>query len=502
MSIHPSRAPLLAALQQDKAPTEIPSEYADYADVFSFDLAMELPENTGINEYAIELVEGKQPPYGPIYSLSPVELETLKTYIETHLKTGFIRPSKSPAGAPILFDKKPDGSLRLCVDYRGLNNLTIKNRYPLPLIGESLDRLGRAKRFTQLDLTSVYHRMRIREGDEWKTAFRTRYGQFKYQVMPFELSNAIASLQEYINKTLAEKLDIFFIVYLDDILIYTEDPGQPHLDAVRWVLGQLRKYGLFANLKKCRFHQDEVRFLGFVVSSKGIKMEEERIEAVKALAESKSVRDIQVFLWFANFYRQFIKDFSKIEAPLTSMLKMTSASPERPQETTGKVRKEATKKTKEETGSEVKGGGITMDRVKLMKGKKSKNSAKAKTLKFVKATSPGTVPEARPFLTPEAKLAFTRLREAFTEAPIPHHFDPERHIRIETDASDYAIGGVLSQLTLDQCLSESDENFSSESSDVGQWHPVAFFSRKIIPAETRYETHDQDLLAIVEIFKT
>ena len=127
---------------------------------------MELPENTGINEHAIELIEDKQPPYGPIYSLGPVELETLKAYIETHLKTGFIRPSKSPAGASILFDKKPDGSLRLCVDYQGLNNLTIKNRYPLPLIGESLDWLGRAKRFTQLDLTSAYHRMRIREGDE------------------------------------------------------------------------------------------------------------------------------------------------------------------------------------------------------------------------------------------------------------------------------------------------------------------------------------------------
>ncbi len=148
LAVHFSQAHQLAALQQDKAPTKIPQEYADYTDVFLFDLAMELPEITGINEHAIELVGGKQPPYGPIYSLSPVELETLKTYIETHLKTRFICPSKSPAGAPVLFDKKPDGSLRLCVDYRGLNNLTIKNRYPLPLIGESLDRLGRAKRFT------------------------------------------------------------------------------------------------------------------------------------------------------------------------------------------------------------------------------------------------------------------------------------------------------------------------------------------------------------------
>ncbi len=164
--IHPFRAAQIATLQWDKASTKIPAEYSDYADVFSSDLAMELPENTGMNEHAIELIERNQLPYGPIYALNPVELETLKAYIETHLKTALIRPSKFPAGAPILFDKKLDGSLRLCVNYRGLNNLTIKNRYPLPLIGEALDRLGRAKRFTQLDLTSAYHQMRIWKGDE------------------------------------------------------------------------------------------------------------------------------------------------------------------------------------------------------------------------------------------------------------------------------------------------------------------------------------------------
>ena len=146
--IHPSRAFLLTALQQDKAPTEIPPKYADYVDVYSSDLVMELPENTGMNEHAIELVEGKQPPYRPIYSLSSVKLETLKTYIKTHLKTGFIRPSKSPTGASILFDKKLNGSLCLCVNYQGLNNLTIKNHYLFPLIGKSLDYLGRAKWFT------------------------------------------------------------------------------------------------------------------------------------------------------------------------------------------------------------------------------------------------------------------------------------------------------------------------------------------------------------------
>ena len=214
-------------------------------------MASELPKYTGINNHAIELVNCQQLPYGSIYSLGPIELETLKAYIETNLANGFIRLSKSPAGAPILFDRKSDGSFRLCVDYRGLNNLTIKNRYPLPLIGESLDRLGRAKRFSQFDFTSAYHQMRIHEEDKWKTVFRTRYGHFRYQVMPFSLTNALASFQGYINKILAEKLDIFVIVYLDDILISTEDDGDEHVIAVRWVLEQLRKFLLYANLKKC-----------------------------------------------------------------------------------------------------------------------------------------------------------------------------------------------------------------------------------------------------------
>ena len=166
LAIHLSQAPLLAALQQDKAPIKIPSEYIDYTNVFSLDLAMQLPENTSINKHAIELIEGKEPLYKPIYSLGPVELETLKAYIEIYFKTGFIWPSKSLIDAPIFFDKKPDRSLRLCIDYQELNNLTIKNRYPLPLIGDSLDWLVGAKRFTQLDLTSAYQQMRIREGDE------------------------------------------------------------------------------------------------------------------------------------------------------------------------------------------------------------------------------------------------------------------------------------------------------------------------------------------------
>ena len=181
-------------------------------------------------------------------------MKTLKAYIETNLANGFIRPSKFPAGAPILFDRKSDSSLRLYVNYYGLNNLMIINRYPLPLIKELLDRLRKAKRCTQLDLTSAYHQMIIREGDEWKILFRTQYGHFKYQIMPFDLTIIPASFQRYINKIFAEKLDIFIIVYLDGILIYTKDDGDGHVAAVQWVLEQLRKFLLYTNLKQCQLH--------------------------------------------------------------------------------------------------------------------------------------------------------------------------------------------------------------------------------------------------------
>ena len=290
MIIHPTWKAQIASLLAEKI--TVPAKYLDFADVFSKELAKVLSEHIGINKHSIKLEDGKQPPYGPIYSLGLVELKTLKTYIETNLANGFIWPSKFPAETPILFVCKPNGSLYLYVNYWGLNNLTIKNWYPLPLIGESLDRLGRAKRFTQLDLTSAYHRMRIKEGDEWKTAFRTRYGHFEYQVMPFGLSNAPASFQGYINKILAKKFDVFVIVYLDEILIYTEDASQAHVNAVQWVLNKLRKHGLFANLKTCRFYKDEVRFLGYVVSAQRVRMEEKQIEAVKNWPKPKSMRDI------------------------------------------------------------------------------------------------------------------------------------------------------------------------------------------------------------------
>ena len=303
------------------------------------------------------------------------------------------------------------------------------------MIGESLDRLGRANRFTQLDLTSAYHRMRIRESEEWKTAFQTRYGHFEYQVMPFSPSNAPASFQEYINKLLAEKLNIFVIVYLDDILIYTEDPSPPHVEAARWILEQLRKHGLFANLKKCQFQQDEVRFLSFIVSAHRIKMEEERIEAVSTWPEPKSIRDIQVFLGFANFYRRFIKNFSRIDTPLTSILRTTSQL----SDACSLSIRANDNNYNQEVGGGSGGAGAAGKKVKNpSKAEKSKISAKSKKLaKAKKLNTDFTKAKANEasgtdFLTSEARETFIRLRKAFTEAPILHHFDLESHIQIET----------------------------------------------------------------------
>ena len=185
-----------------------------------------------INNYAIELMDDWQPPYSSIYSQGLVKLETLKTYIKNNLVSSFIRLFKFFARVLIFFDKKPNKNLRLYVDYQGFNNLTIKNRYPLSLVGELLDWLGQAWHFTQLDLTNAYHQMQIREKNEWKTAFKICYGHFKYQVMLFGLINAPTIFQSYINKTLVEKFDVFMIIYLDNIFIYTKNKGKKHVKAV------------------------------------------------------------------------------------------------------------------------------------------------------------------------------------------------------------------------------------------------------------------------------
>ena len=231
-------------------------------------------------DHAIDIQPGKEPPYGPIYPLAPAELKVLREYLEASLAKGFIRESTSPAGSPILFVPKKDGTLRLCVDYRGLNDITIKNRYPLPLINEIMDRVNSAKVFSKIDLKDAYYRIRIREGDEWKTAFRTRYGHFEYLVIPFGLTNAPATFQAYINRALRGLVDDFCIVYLDDILIFSQSKEE-HQRHLQLVCERLRQAELYAKPSKCAFYKESIEFLGFVISKDGIQMDSERVKTIK-----------------------------------------------------------------------------------------------------------------------------------------------------------------------------------------------------------------------------
>jgi hypothetical protein len=400
---------------------ELPDYLRDYSDVFDAEKASELPEISGF-EHSIDTTD--PPPYGPLYNLSEVQLEALRNYLADALRKRWIRPSTSPAGAPILFVPKKDGGLRLCVDYRGLNKVTIKNRHPLPLIDETLDRLVGARIFTKLDLKDAYHRIRIREGHEWKTAFRTRYGHFEYLVMPFGLANAPATFQAYINTSLAGMLDDFVVVYLDDILIYSRDPAQ-HQDHVRQVLSRLRKHKLYAKLSKCEFSVDRVEFLGFQVGVNGVEADPERVRSIVEWPEPQSFREVQVFLGFANFYRRFVHRYSHVASGLTDLL------------------------------------------VGMENGRKTGSF----------------------YFTEEARKSFESLKAAFTTAPVLIHFDPSKKIRVETDASKFAIAGSISQ------------QFDAGDGTKQHWHPVAFWSRKLTGAERNYSTHDGELLAIVACFK-
>lgn len=259
--------------------TILPSEYHEYLDVFSRQAAEELPPHRA-SDHRIRLTEGSSPPYGPLYGMSQTELLVLKNYLDENLKKNFIRPSSSPAASPVLFVKKPGGGLRFCVDYRGLNAITVKNRYPLPLIRETLDHITKARYFTKLDVIAAFNKLRMAEGDEWLTAFRTRYGLYEYLVMPFGLCNAPSSFQNYINDQLQDYLDNFATAYIDDILIYSNSLEE-HKVHVQKVLERLRKANLQIDIDKCEFHVQEVKYLGLIITTRGVRMDPEKLTAIR-----------------------------------------------------------------------------------------------------------------------------------------------------------------------------------------------------------------------------
>ncbi|KFY32054.1 hypothetical protein V493_00557 [Pseudogymnoascus sp. VKM F-4281 (FW-2241)] len=322
-------------------------------------------------DHVIPIEKEKSPPFGPLYPLSEKELKVLKEYIDDNLKTGHIRPSTSSAGSPVLFVPKKDSSLRLCVDYQPLNNITIKDRYAPLLLHEMNDRFQGAKIFTKLDLRGAYALVRIKAGEEWKTAFCTCYSLFEYQVMPFGLTNAPASFlgksgKQHSAPAMAysntKSCHVFTVVYLDNILVYSKTEEE-HVEHVKLVLAKLKARQLLLKLEKYDFHKQEVEFLGHLVGTKGVRMDPKKVSAVldwptpTTVKETPSrnqgkveflghlvgtkgvrmdpkkvsavldwptpttVKEVQAFLGFANFYRRFIAGYSKVAQPLTELTK-------------------------------------------------------------------------------------------------------------------------------------------------------------------------------------
>jgi hypothetical protein len=379
----------------------------EYRDVFPPKLPHSLPPRRDI-DHRIELEQSSVPASRGIYRMSPAELDELKLQLEELSSSGFIQPSKSPFGAPVLFVKKKDGSMRMCVDYRALNKITVKNRYPLPRVDELFDRLRGARYFSKLDLRSGYHQVRIHPDDVQKTAFRTRYGHFEFLVLPFGLTNAPATFMHLMQSIFRPYLDSFVIVFLDDILIYSKTL-EDHREHVRAVLELLRENKLYAKESKCEFFKTSVSFLGHVVSEEGISMEKDKVKAIQSWPAPTNVVGVRSFLGLAGYYRRFVHNFSRIASPLSELLQ-----------------------------------------------------------------------KDKPFQWKnEQQLAFEQLKKAVSSAPVLAIPDESLPYVVTTDASGFAVGATISQ-------------------DHGQGlQPIAFMSKKMLPAERSYPTHEQELLAVI-----
>ena len=386
-------------------------QLAEFEQLFDPRMANRLPDHT-VYDHRIPLMKEKPPPNTKVYPLSWEEDRELREYLDAMLEKGFIRVSESSAASPCFFVKKDETGRRLVVDYRELNKITIKDRTPLPLIAATLDRLRNAKIFTQMDLRGAYNLVRMAEGEEWKTAFRTRYGLFEYCVMPFGLTNAPATFQRMINEVLRDLIDVTVVVYLDDILVFSEDTSR-HTEHVREVLDRLEKANLAVKKEKCRWSATEVDFLGYQVTTSEIRMHPNKLEAIQEYRPPRSLKGLQRFLGMANFYRRFISRYSDICRPLHDLTK--------------------------------------------------------------------NVPYE---WTDAQQRAFETLKEAFLKVPVLRHFSEGAQIHIEADASNFAMGAVLTQ-----------------ADDEGVFHPVAFCSKSFDAAQRNYDIHDKELLAILIAFR-
>lgn len=296
--------------------SSLPSTCAKYLHVFS-------PQNSVLPPHrlfdcAIELKPNCDPPFGGLYNLALDEQQALKSYLNDLLRKGFIRASKSSAAAPIFFHKVPGKKDRPCVDYRGLNKITKRDSYPIPVMSWLLNQLKGCKFFAKIDLKAAFNLLRVKEGDEWKTAFQTPWGLFEYTVMPFGLANAPACFQRFIKWVLREYVDVFCFVYLDDILIFSKTK-QEHEEQIEKVLKALSENKLTASAEKCEFFKTEVVFFGFVISTTGISMDPRKLLTLSEWPYPKNIADLRKFLGFSNFYRRFIPRFSHVVSKLTDL---------------------------------------------------------------------------------------------------------------------------------------------------------------------------------------
>ncbi|PKU68071.1 RNA-directed DNA polymerase [Dendrobium catenatum] len=291
----------------------------EFADVFPAEIPAGLPPKRTI-QHEIELIPGSILPNRPSYRLRPDEHEQIQKQLEELLSKGFVRPSVSPCAVPSLLVPKKDGSYRLCIDSRAINKITIRYRFPLPRIDDLFDQLHGAKVFSKIDLRSGYHQIRLRAGDEWKTAFKIRDGLYEWTVIPFGLSNAPSTFMRLMNQVFQPFLGKFVVVYFDDILIYSSNLDD-HIHHLRLVLQLLREQKLFAHPGKCCFLDSKMEFLGFVISAEGIEADPRKIEAIKNWPTPQTFTDIRRFHGLSSFYRRFIRNFSAIAAPLTELLK-------------------------------------------------------------------------------------------------------------------------------------------------------------------------------------
>ena len=302
--------------------TVVPTKYHDLINMFTRDISDTL-RPYGKYDHKIELLKGKDLGdlgHSALRGMSVPQLEFVKKFLEEHLKKGFIEASSAPCSSPILLAKKPSRGIQFCVDYQKLNSLTKKDAYPLLLIAETMAKLKKAIVFTKIDIRQAFHKLCMALESEDATTFASRFGSYKWKVMPFGLTGGPASWQQFINNLLWEYLNDFCTAYLDDILIYSTSMKK-HRQHVRKVLTKLQETRIPADVDKCEFHVTETKYLGLIISVDGIKIDPAKVDAIKQWDSPTCVREVRLFIGFCNFYRQFIKDFLKIAGPLNTLTK-------------------------------------------------------------------------------------------------------------------------------------------------------------------------------------